>query len=195
MHFKPKFNPSEVVQSFQLEQLLIAQDFQKKGADDNLCAFLENINPGSYHLGQEQQTILNTWSVWFSKKGCPWAVTQRNGNFRLWKIDETLSQEEIKKERKKDGVRWFAETDQGEPALRALEGVDKVEIPKEEAPGICICRGCEDEDYCGGLCKACYSRKHKWERQGKVFDYVRKPRQPWGQNRVDKLNFELGRLG
>lgn len=57
------------------------------------------------------ESIIQTWKDHFTAKGCPWALEQCGSIRILWKIDETLSTEEARREREKPNVRWFRESD------------------------------------------------------------------------------------
>ena len=92
---------------------------EKRDRNERLCDFL-------YHLGagKTDQRILTSWKEWFTlscvmvlslmnfvhaKVSVPWAVTLIHGNHVLWKIDETLDDAGIRKERGNPDVRWFME--------------------------------------------------------------------------------------
>lgn len=98
----PKFDITEVVKSFRLLEL-----------EKPLCAFIDQIS-----YSKKDQSILQTWMVYLTKKGVPWAVTETLPNncrpsIRLWKMDERLSDAEVKLERANPAVSWFADKEVG----------------------------------------------------------------------------------
>lgn len=95
------FAEENIIDSFKLEGLLKAV---KKGRE--LCKFLPQIDHS-----KEDQRILKTWMEWFTSKGNPWAVCNdvKKNNTILWKIDERLDANQIKRLQKDSSVSWFAD--------------------------------------------------------------------------------------
>jgi len=96
------FAEEDIINSFKLEELLKAI---KKGQE--LCKFLPQIDHS-----KGDQSILKTWMEWFTHKGIPWAVCNdvgRKNNAIMWKIDERLDANQIKRLQKDSNVSWFAD--------------------------------------------------------------------------------------
>lgn len=114
--FNAVFNEGDVIESHRLNELL-------KARKDNgqLCDFF-CVGPGA-----DSQKKLKKWRDWFTlsavmiqsmvnfaydKISVPWAITLTKGNYVLWKIDETIDENEIAKVRNDPNVRWFSDAEE-----------------------------------------------------------------------------------
>lgn len=93
------FSTQLIVDSFRLKE------FRRKSKRKGLCDFLPNIDR---HKRQDL-LILESWQSFFTAKNCPWVLTSRNSSFALWKINETVTLNEIEKIRQDPSQRWFKE--------------------------------------------------------------------------------------
>ncbi len=101
------FDASGIIRSYRLAEL--------QATKKPLCVFLGSL--GSHHgaadhigPGVTDQRILALWEKQLRKhKGMPYAVTEKDGHYKLIKIDNTLNEAEVKKERKNLDVSWFCE--------------------------------------------------------------------------------------
>jgi len=88
------FNPDDIIDSFRANEL-----------DGHV---LWDILPRE---NSPTSKGLKKWQQDFTRGGVPWALTKNKNDkyWTLWKIDQRLNEAEIKAERKKPGVNWFAD--------------------------------------------------------------------------------------
>jgi len=103
-----EFNKQNILkeQSFKLDEIFTAIEDGAK-----ICAFIRDISPTEYHRKDNitGEQILDNWRNYFTKRDIPFAISHINGYFTLWKIDERLDNNAVRKEQKNQNVRWFVE--------------------------------------------------------------------------------------